>query len=226
MSTLVQNQRLHYKNEENTKAWEKLSASTGDSKGVEQLLKSLHDRIGDLEQKNREKDEKIERLTNQMVKACLAADVQGRYSNGVLIWSMSQFQNKVRAMSTDPNRMFYSSDAYTSPYGYKFCARVNISPKVKDAIGLHVHLMQSENDFHLDWPFRGRIKISMIHTNLSETKHDTIMSKPEILAFHRPTQNVSPRGFGFIEYANINHIQNLGFIVGDTLTLKIQLSIV
>lgn len=226
MSTLAQNQLLHYNNEANTKAWEKISTSTGDSKVIEQLLKSLHDRISVLEQKNREKDEKIERLTNQIAKAYVATDVQGRHSNGVLVWSISQFQNKVRAMSADPNRMFYGPDAYTSPHGYKFCARINISPKVKDAIGLHVHLMQSENDFHLDWPFRGRIKISMIHTNLSETKHDTIMSKPEILAFHRPTQNVSPRGFGFIEYAIISDIQSLGFVVGDTLTLKIQLSIV
>lgn len=228
MTKLMQQQMLDSKStDETNKAWNKLSTNDSESKVIEILLSSLHDRVLVLEQQNREKDQKIEKLTNQIAKACLVADnVQGRYSNGVLIWSIPQFQNKIRAMSSDPNRMFYSSDAYTSVHGYKFCARINISPKVKDSIGLHIHLMQSENDFHLDWPFRGRIKISMIHRNLSETKHDTIMSKPEILAFHRPTQNISPRGFGFIEYANINDIQSKGFIVSDTLSLKIQLSIV
>lgn len=227
MTFLSRNQMLDIKSEETNKAWNKLAPNnSGESKVIEMLLKSLHDRVVVLENENREKDQKIEKLTNQMAKACLMTDVQGRYSNGVLIWCITQFQNKVRAMSRDPNLMFYSLDAYTSVHGYKFCARINISPKVKDSIGLHIHLMQSENDFHLDWPFRGRIKISMIHRNLSETKHDTIMSKPEILAFHRPTQNISPRGFGFIEYANINDIQNKGFVVNDSLSLKIQLNIV
>ncbi len=66
----------------------------------------------------------------------------------------------------------------------------------------------------------------MIHRNLNETKHDTIMSKPDILAFHRPTQEISPRGFGFIDYANINELMNKGFIIMDTLSLKIELNIV
>lgn len=228
MLMTTQNQLDASKSEETNAAWKNIESNdNGESKVIEMLLKSLHERVLVLEQKNLEKDKKIEKLTSQIVKACSIADIQGRYSNGVLIWSITQFQNKVRAMSSDTNRiMFYSSDAYTSVHGYKFCARINISPKVKDSIGLHIHLMQSENDYHLDWPFRGRIKISMIHRNLSETKHDTIMSKPEILAFHQPTQNISPRGFGFIEYANINDIQNKGFIVNDTLSLKIQLSIV
>lgn len=53
------------------------------------------------------------------------------------------------------------------------------------------------------------------------------MSKPEILAFHRPTQEgVSPRGFGFLEYASISDIERRGFILRDTLTIKIQINIV
>lgn len=185
-------------------------------------------------------------------------------------------------MLSDPNKMYYSSDTYTSTFGYRYCARINISPKMKEFIGLHIHLMVGPNDYHLDWvshisqqkpqflwfyrsiekqtpillcnfffhaskifnfklwqtdlkllyflshkqPFRGRIKISMIHRNLNETKHDTIMTKPDILAFHRPTKEVSPRGFGFIDYANINELKNKGFIMMDTLSLKIELNIV
>lgn len=94
-------------------------------------------------------------------------------------------------------------------------------------LGLHIHMMQSENDYHLDWPFKGRIKIQLIHPRgLSESQSDTIMSKPEILAFHRPEQRVSPRGFGFVEYACVQEIVRKGFIDRDTLTIKIQVNLV
>lgn len=191
------------------------------------LLKSLYERIVVLEQQNHEKDLKIDKLAQQMAKIALnTCGVHARYSCGILVWKITQFQSKIAAMSGDPNAMFYSGECYTSPHGYRYCVRINISPKFKDFIGLHVHLMKSENDFHLEWPFRGRIKISMIHRNLNETKHDIIMSKPEILAFHRPGQEISPRGFGFLEYASISHVLNKGFVMMDTLTVKIQLNIV
>lgn len=88
-------------------------------------------------------------------------------------------------------------------------------------------MMESENDYHLEWPFKGRMKMQLIHPRgLKESQSDTIMSKPEILAFHRPEQRVSPRGFGFVEYAYIQDIIRKGFILADTLTIKIQVTLV
>lgn len=197
------------------------------------LLKSLYERIILLEQQAREKDAQLNRVVQQLTRLTLnsanassTVSIDTRYSGGVLVWRIDQFQSKIAAMSADSNEMFYSDDAYTTPHGYRYCVRINISPKVSDFIALHVHLMQSDNDYHLDWPFRGRIKISMIHPNLNETKNDIIMSKPEIMAFHRPTQDISPRGFGFLEYASISHVLNRGFIVDDVLTVKVQVGIV
>lgn len=192
----------------------------------DELLRTLYERVVILEQRNHEQNLKIENLQQQLHKTYLMSDIQARYSGGVLIWRIQQFENKIQTMSSNSNIMYYSKDSYTSPGGYRFCARINISPKCKDFIGLHIHMMQSDNDYHLEWPFRGRIKISMIHYNLHETQHDTIMSKPEILAFHRPTQEISPRGFGFLEYASISDIIRRGFIHLDNLTIKIQMNTV
>lgn len=233
MFTEMQTKTMDLKSVEDSKLWDAPNKhqSNGDEyhnhKSSEtELLKALYERIVVLEQQNREKDLKIEKLVQQISKNTFYGDVHPRYSCGVLLWKITQFQSKVNAMSSDPNKMFYSAEAYTSPHGYRYCLRINISPKVKDYIGLHVHLMQSDNDFHLEWPFRGRIKISMIHRNLNETKHDIIMSKPEILAFHRPNQEICPRGFGFLEYAGISDILSKGFVVMDTLTIKTHLTIV
>lgn len=231
MTAFNQNKKQFEMNALEASNWDAPSKNGGgehsENTDVGNLTKALYERIVVLEQQNREKDLKLDKLTQQMDKFSLNTTfVHPRYSSGVLVWKINQFQNKISAMSADPNAMFYSSEAYTSPHGYRYCCRINISPKFKDFIGLHVHLMKSENDFHLDWPFRGRIKISMIHRNLNETKHDIIMSKPEILAFHRPNQEISPRGFGFLEYASISHVLNKGFVFMDTLTVKIQLNIV
>lgn len=66
----------------------------------------------------------------------------------------------------------------------------------------------------------------MIHQNQDDTKHDTIMSKPDILAFHKPDAEISPRGFGFLDYANINDVVKRGFVIADTLCIKVEINIV
>lgn len=87
-------------------------------------------------------------------------------------------------------------------------------------------MMRSENDFHLSWPFIGRIKILMIYKDPAQHQTDILMSKLEVLAFHRPQEEISPRSFGFTEYAMVNEIIKRGFIDNDCLTIKIQMNIV
>lgn len=153
------------------------------------LVNIMYERIVVLEQQTREQAIKLEKL--QLLE---------NKKHGTLVWKIEDFKRKVDLMQNNSNMMFYSSEAYTDPHGYKFCARINLSPKMRDCISFHVHLMKSENDFHLDWPFIGRIKLSMIHPKISspsQTQIDCIMSKPEIGAFHRPTEERSPRGLSF-----------------------------
>lgn len=148
MAAFKQNISFEFKSIEENKLWDAPNKNTN---GTEDLLKALYERIVVLEQQNREKDAQIEKLSQEMKKTCLANDIQARYSGGVLVWQITDFTSKIKAMRADPNKMYYSSDTFTSPNGYRYCARINISPKMKDFIGLHVHLMRSDNDFHLDW---------------------------------------------------------------------------
>lgn len=193
------------------------------------LLRALYERIIVLEQLSREQSLKIDKLTAQLNRTSSSiSEMDARNSGGILVWNITEFQSKVQAMHSSPNVMYYSPNFYTSPLGYRFCARINISPKARERnlISLHMHMMHSENDYHLDWPFRGCIKIWMIHQEASLTRVDKIMSNETVLAFQRPDQKVCPRGFGFIEYANIHDIHKNGFVCNDTLTIKIHISIV
>jgi TNF receptor-associated factor 6 len=180
-----------------------------------ELINAMYERIVVLEQKNHEQTVKIEKMQSMETKR-----------NGTLVWRIEDFKRKCEMMQANNQVLFYSSEAYTEPNGYKFCARINLSTKVKDCLSFHIHLMRSENDYHLSWPFIGRIKISMINNDPNNSQHDILMSKPEILAFHRPREDISPRGFGFMEYAQISDIIRRNFIVDDCLTIKIQMNIV
>ncbi|XP_037935712.1 TNF receptor-associated factor 6 [Teleopsis dalmanni] len=194
----------------------------------EQLIQAMYQRIVILEQRTREQDVKLENLTKQLQLTTSRQQIDPRYSNGTIVWEINNFHALVERLRANANNQIYSKECYTSPYGYKFCARLNIQPKKDNLLSLHVHLMQSENDFHLDWPFKGRIKLCMIHPrdpgNLSQ--HDTLMTKPEILAFHQPHERISTRGFGFVEYAKVSDIVHKGFCEGDRLVIKIQMNIV
>lgn len=190
-------------------------AFTQSQNNTRELLNAMYERIVVLEQQNCEQAIKIERLQLMETKR-----------HGTLIWKIDDFKKKIEMMHVNPQMMIYSSECFTDPNGYKFCARINLSQKMKDCLSFHVHLMRSENDYYLDWPFIGRIKISMINKEPAQSQHDILMSKPEILAFHRPREDVSPRGFGFMEYALISDITKRGFIDNDSLTIKIQMNIV
>jgi TNF receptor-associated factor 6 len=204
-------------------AWDPLDKSKNNDKEeffrqqstTRDLINAMFERIVVLEQQTREQAIKIENLQSMEKR------------HGTLVWKIDDFKRKVELMQTNSNMMFYSTDAYTSPDGYKFCARINLSHKMKDYLSLHVHLMKSENDYHLSWPFIGRIKISMVNIkNAALSQNDCIMSKPEILAFHRPNEEISCRGFGFTEYAIISDVIKRGFIENDCLVIKIQMNIV
>ncbi|XP_030378054.1 TNF receptor-associated factor 6 [Scaptodrosophila lebanonensis] len=190
----------------------------------EQIVQAMYQRIVVLEQHTREQDTRLENLGKQLR---LARQVDPRYSNGTIVWQIEQFSALVERLRSNANNQVYSHECYTSPYGYKFCARLNVQPRKPQMLSLHVHLMQSENDFHLEWPFKGRIKLCMVHPNDGgQSQLDTIMTKPEILAFHQPRERISTRGFGFLEYANISDIVGLGFCANDRLVIKIEINIV
>lgn len=103
------------------------SSDTGLSTHHEQmdLVRGMYERIVVLEQQYREQAVKVDKLTEQVGRV----DAQ-KYCDGVLVWRIEQFCSKLDSMSNNPNVLLYSTEAYTSPHGYKYCARLNISSKV------------------------------------------------------------------------------------------------
>ncbi|XP_067003610.1 TNF receptor-associated factor 6 [Anabrus simplex] len=196
------------------------------------LVRSLYERIVLLEQRNREQEIQLDNLKRQMKVVSDAAssgvehlmkDLKLQYCGGVYVWKIPCFAVQLDALMADRTHMLYSPSFYTAPTGYRFCARMNLSPKERDYLALIIHLTKGENDDFLDWPFTGRISITLIngvYPNLH--LRDTMMSRPELDAFKRPVQNINPRGFGYTEFISVQDLRTQGFLVNNCLQIKIR----
>lgn len=85
-------------------------------------------------------------------------------------------------------------------------------------------MMKSNNDDFLDWPFKGRISFRLINPafpHLSQV--DTMVTRPDLAAFQRPTTDICTRGFGFATYISANDIKYKGFMSNDSLQILIKI---
>ncbi|RVE43117.1 hypothetical protein evm_012233 [Chilo suppressalis] len=196
------------------------------------LIQALYERVVVLEQRNREQDIVIANISKQLSAFAVAKNKQNqdmllRYCMGNYVWRIDNFQARLDAMLKDHYKMLYSPGFYTSPNGYRFCVRLNISPQNPLCFALHVHLMKTEYDDCLEWPFNGRISFAMINQYEPElSQRDTMMSNSSLIAFRKPTTEICVRGFGYTEYAVVSNVVKNGFVKEDCLIVRVHIKCV
>ncbi|XP_047113042.1 TNF receptor-associated factor 6-B [Schistocerca piceifrons] len=193
------------------------------------LARDLFGRIVVLEQKYNEHEIQLSNIKQQLQQhvsnsSAVLEEICRKHCGGVMLWAIPEFRKELNTMEREPAHYFlYSPSFYTSPNGYRFCARLNISPKDHNCLSLLIHLMKTDHDVCLDWPFTGRISFRLVNMKDSQLHiQETMMSRPEIDAFQQPTKNINPRGFGYTEFISIPELMSAGFIHNDTLTIKIK----
>ncbi|CAH2006602.1 unnamed protein product [Acanthoscelides obtectus] len=191
---------------------------------VNTLLRNLYEKIVFLEQKTREQDIIIANMSEQISSYNLSmSKLHQRYCDGCYLWHCADFKSKLNIMRENPHVMYYSPGFYTSPNGYKLCVRINLSPKDNNYLAIHIHVMKTEHDLALDWPFSGRLSITLIHPMQSfKSIKETMMTRPELDAFKRPVQDMNPNGFGYKEFVLVEEIFEQDFIENNQLLIKIQ----
>lgn len=190
------------------------------------VFRNLYERIVVLEQENRELSITVSNQKNQLTalqtSVCFNQEEMClRNCNGVYIWRLKSFQEKLTTMINDPLKMFYSPGFYTGLNGYKICARINISSRDSDYLSLLLHIMKSENDDALDWPFNGTMCFILVHPRDSEKNiREITSSRPDLEAFRRPTCELNKRSFGYTEFVRVRDI--IDFLRQDTLVFRIE----
>ena len=157
-------------------------------------------------------------------------EFEGRNCNGIYFWKVKNY----RKLRLDAERgevtAIHSSSFYSSVYGYKLCIRVNLNG-VDSARGTHlslfIHFMQGEFDDILDWPFNGKIILTVIDQNpiceLRNHVSETLISKPNLAAFQRPQNPRNHKGFGYMEFVPLSAIDKMTYVRNDTLIIKAQI---
>ena len=126
----------------------------------------------------------------------------------------------------------HSPALYTSLYGYKLCMRMNLNgvdSGVGKYVALFVHMMQGDYDTILEWPFTGRIALSILdQSDASEFRHDIsqcfgVNLDPPNVAFQRPLTKRNIKGYGFVDFAPIAQIDRGQYAKGNTILVRIQI---
>ncbi|KAK3583297.1 hypothetical protein CHS0354_011188 [Potamilus streckersoni] len=189
----------------------------------DQQIMFLRDRNEYLERANKDMKIKIKQLENTV------NEFEGRFGNGEFIWRIKNYAKLRDEAINGDNTAIHSPPFFSSCYGYKLCIRVNLNG-VDSAKGTHlsvfIHFMQGENDDCLDWPFSGRIILSVLDQNpiceMRRNVSETLASKPNLAAFQRPTSQRNHKGFGYMEFLPLSVVSapTSTYVKNDTLLIK------
>ena len=156
-------------------------------------------------------------------------EFEGRVCNGSYVWRIENYrqcrQDAINGLIT----AIHSPAFFTSLYGYKLCMRINLNG-VDSGVGKHValfvHMMQGDYDNILEWPFTGRIALSILdQSDTAEFRHhisETLVAKPNLLAFQRPTAPRNYKGYGYVEFAPIERIREPQYVKNNTMLVRIK----
>lgn len=157
------------------------------------------------------------------------AEMEAQQCNGIFIWKIENFSVYLKAQEEERPVVIHSPGFYTGKPGYKLCLRLHIqspsAPRCANYISLFVHTMQGEYDSHLPWPFQGTIRLSVLDQSEGYPRHDheeVMDSKPELLAFKRPTAPRNPKGFGYVTFMPLQAVKQRNYIKGDTLLVRCE----
>ena len=157
-------------------------------------------------------------------------ELEGRVCNGSYTWRIENYQQHRQAAIIGIATGILSPPFYTSFYGYKLCLRINLNG-VDSGVGKHialfVHMMQGDYDSILEWPFTGRITLTILDqsegTEFRQHISESLIAEPNHVASQRPTAPVNHEGHGCVAIAPIEHIREPQYINNNTMLVRIQI---
>ena len=148
-------------------------------------------------------------------------------TNGVLLWKITDMRRRRRDAVSGKTPSIYSQPFYTSPNGYKMCARLYLNG---DGMGRGTHLslffviMRGEYDSLLCWPFRQKVTLILIDQQGSSHVSDTFRPDPTSSSFQRPRNEMNVAS-GCPLFVPLATLDSNGYVKDDTLFIKIAVDL-
>ncbi|CAH3040803.1 unnamed protein product, partial [Porites lobata] len=157
----------------------------------------------------------------------------GQICDGNYIWKIEGFRSLLSQSASDGIvTSLESPSIYTSLHGYKFFMRIfprGIDGRDGRHIGLFVGIMQGEYDTVLDWPFRGRISLTIKdqRTDVHGFRQDisgTFMANRNQAAFQKPTAARRYKTlYGYAEFAPITTVCDPQYSKDGTVMIQVEI---
>lgn len=190
---------------------------------MEQMERKLREQNNRMERQQNDHGATVNTIKNSIV------ELEARMCDGVYLWRIVGYARHLENAQQGVATAVHSPPFYTSFYGYKLCLRVNpngVDTGYGTHVSLFVHMMQSEWDDTLEWPFSGRISLSILdQSDDNEYKRhisETLITRPNLLAFQRPTTPRNHKGYGYVEFAHLETIQDRQYVKNDCLLIRVQ----
>ena len=93
-------------------------------------------------------------------------------------------------------------------------------------ISLFVHMMRGDYDNILKWPFTGEVNLSILDQSSENQKENigqTFETRPNLVAFQKPTTPRSYKGYGYVEFAPLDQIREPKYVQNDRMLVRIQI---
>ena len=144
-------------------------------------------------------------------------------TDGVLLWKITEIRRRRRDAVSGKTPSIYSQPFYTSPNGYKMCARLYLNG---DGMGRGTHLslffviMRGEYDSLLPWPFRQKISLILIDQDGQRNISDAFRPDPSSSSFQRPRNEMNVAS-GCPLFVALSTLDSGGYIKDDAMFIKI-----
>ena len=151
----------------------------------------------------------------------------------IFIWKIDGFSELLR-QAKDGGRDYIHSDTFytatgTESYGYKLKVRIDPNghgPGKNTHLSVYIFVMKGEYDAILPWPFKKRVKFTVIDQQEDADKQENFtkeLTPKNIPSFTRPVTEEN-EGRGFQEFVSHEKLNSRRYIVDNTLFLQVQIS--
>ena len=187
----------------------------------ESMIHTLQDKVAHLEStlssKQNENEDRDFRLSL----------MENSNFDGSVVWKIPQFSQRMDDARTGKYTFILSLPFYSSRYGYKMCLRLYI---LGDGIGKGTHMslffvvMKGEFDNILQWPFTHKVTFKLINQCGSRDIMDIFQPDPLSSSFQKPKSDMNIAS-GCPRFISMNNLLRGGFIVDDTIFIKVKVDI-
>ena len=150
------------------------------------------------------------------------------------VWSITNFNSRIWQAKTSSKLCFFSEPFFIAPYGYRMCIAIcpNGNPAKNTHLSVFVHLLRSNNDDLLPWPFKQKVEFVLVDQQDDPTLRRNIKAaiSPKKMphlresAFARPKKSSYRNTVGFGYNNLISHIdlQKRLYIRDDTILVQLE----